>query len=141
MKEKIRQLLLSLGVFYSCINPAFAQIGIGTASPQGALHIDGARDNPASGNPLPIQAANDIIVDKATGFIGAGVLHPLVKLDMRSAGNENALGLNTTTMTAAEAGAGAVRYDVVNVPIGPKIEVSDGLVWHKAYVAPKRQWL
>lgn len=138
MKKRIRFLILSFGVFYSCITPVFSQVGIGTSNPQGSLHIDGAKDNATDGNLSSIQLANDFIINKTTGFIGAGVLNPKVKLDMRSAGNENALGLSTTTMTAGEAGAGAVRYDVVNIPVGPKIEVSDGSVWHKAYIAPQK---
>ncbi|WET50571.1 hypothetical protein PYS58_05425 [Chryseobacterium indologenes] len=138
MKKRIRFLILTTGVFYSCINQVFSQVGIGTSNPQGALHIDGAKDNAATGDPSLMQVSNDIIINKTTGFIGAGVLNPMVKLDMRSAGSENALGLNTTTMTAVEAGAGAVRYDVANIPVGAKIEVSDGVVWHKAYVAPQK---
>ncbi|RXM50567.1 MULTISPECIES: hypothetical protein [unclassified Chryseobacterium] len=138
MKERIRFLILIFGVFYSSVNLFFSQVGIGLLNPQGALHVDGAKDNAATGNPTGAQVANDIIVHKTTGFIGVGVLNPQVKLDMRSAGTENALGLSTTTMNAVDAGAGAVRYDVVNIPAGPKIEVSDGVVWHKAYIAPQK---
>lgn len=119
-------------------NLIYAQTGIGTANPQGALHIDGLKDNAPIGVPTIAQVANDIIVSKGTGFIGVGVLSPQVKLDMRSSSNENSLGLGATTMNAAAAGAGAVRYDVLNVPVGAKIEVSDGSVWNKAYVAPQK---
>ncbi|PWN68847.1 hypothetical protein C1631_012235 [Chryseobacterium phosphatilyticum] len=138
MKKKIHFLMLILGVFYPCIDLVNAQIGIGTSNPQGALHVDAAKDNPSSGTLSAEQVSNDVLVSKTTGFVGVGVLTPLVKLDMRSLGTENALGLSTTTMTAVDAGAGAVRYDVVNVPAGPKIEVSDGSVWHKAYIAPQK---
>lgn len=138
MKKKIRFLILVLGVIYPCIDLVNAQIGIGTSNPQAALHIDGAKDNSTSETLSAVQISNDVVVSKTTGFIGVGVLIPLVKLDMRSQGTENALGLSTTTMTAAGAGAGAVRYDVVNAPAGAKIEVSDGSVWHKAYIAPQK---
>lgn len=138
MKKKIRFLILVLGVIYPCIDLVNAQIGIGTSNPQAALHIDGAKDNSTSEILSAVQISNDVVVNKTTGFVGVGVLKPLVKLDMRSQGTENALGLSTTTMTAAGAGAGAVRYDVVNVPVGAKIEVSDGSVWHKAYIAPQK---
>ncbi|MEJ5104984.1 hypothetical protein [Chryseobacterium sp. MYb328] len=138
MKKKIRFLILFLGVIYPCIDLVYAQIGIGTPNPQAALHVDGAKDNLTSETLSAVQVSNDVVVSKTTGFIGVGVLKPLVKLDMRSQGTENALGLNTTTMTATDAGAGAVRYDVVNVPVGAKIEVSDGSVWHKAYIAPQK---
>ncbi|WP_117590732.1 hypothetical protein [Chryseobacterium sp. FH2] len=116
----------------------YAQTGIGTQNPQGALHVDGGKDNAATGIPTATQVSNDVIINKTTGFIGLGVLAPKVKLDMRSAANENALGLGTTNMSAVTAAAGAVRYDVNNVPVGAKIEVSDGSVWHKAYVAPQK---
>ncbi|MCS4304924.1 hypothetical protein [Chryseobacterium sp. BIGb0232] len=138
MKKKIRFLVLVLGIIYPCTDLVYAQIGIGTSNPQGALHVDGAKDNSTSETLSAVQISNDVVVSKTTGFIGVGVLTPLVKLDMRSQGAENSLGLNTTTMTATDAGAGAVRYDVVNVPVGAKIEVSDGSVWHKAYIAPQK---
>jgi hypothetical protein len=30
---------------------AYSQVGVGTPNPQGALHVDGAKDNPATGAP------------------------------------------------------------------------------------------
>lgn len=134
-KKMIIVIVVGIHGFFS---PAAAQTGIGTSNPQGILHVDGARDNVATGIPTASQAANDVIINKTTGFLGLGVLQPKVKLDMRSAGLENALGLNITTMSAATAGAGAVRYDVINAPVGAKIEVSDGSVWSKAYIAPQK---
>lgn len=136
--KKGKNLLLLLGMVFCSINLSYAQIGIGTKNPYGALHVDAAKDNTGTGTPTAAQVANDVIINKSTGFMGVGVLNPQVKLDMRSVGSENSLGLGTTTMTAIAAAAGAVRYDVVNVPIGAKIEVSDGLVWSKAYVAPQK---
>lgn len=129
---------LILSIFYCCSGFIYAQIGIGTENPKGALHVDGARDNASVGTPTGSQVANDLIISKANGFIGIGVLNPIVKLDMRSSDTENALGLGTTTMAASAAGAGAVRYDVASIPVGAKIEVSDGSVWNKAYVAPQK---
>lgn len=137
MKKRKNKILL-LSIFCCCTGIMNAQIGIGTGNPQGAFHIDGAKDNAATGIPTATQVSNDVIINKATGFIGVGVLNPQVKLDMRSVSTENALGLGSTTMTATAAGAGAVRYDVVNAPTGAKIEVSDGSVWNKAYVAPQK---
>lgn len=136
MRKKVQKTLIL--PFCFLINILNAQVGIGTNNPQGALHIDGAKDNPASGTPTATQISNDVVVNKTTGFIGAGVLNPQVQLDMRSAGSENSLGLGTTTMSATAAGAGATRYDVDNAPVGAKIEVSDGAVWHKAYIAPQK---
>lgn len=133
-----KMIIVIVGGMHCFFSPAIAQTGIGTSNPQGILHVDGARDNVATGIPTASQAANDVIINRTTGFLGLGVLQPKVKLDMRSAGLENALGLNTTTMSAAAAGAGAVRYDVINAPVGAKIEVSDGSVWSKAYIAPQK---
>lgn len=116
----------------------YAQTGIGTRNPQGSLHVDGAKDNPATGIPSAAQVANDVIVTNS-GFVGVGVLSPAVKLDMRSAGTENALGLGTTTMTATTAEAGAVRYDAASpAGTGPAIDVSDGATWKRVYLAPQK---
>ncbi|MGN7867175.1 hypothetical protein [Chryseobacterium sp. 22458] len=135
IKKKHKLLILP---FCFLTNTFYAQVGTGTSIPLGSLHVDGAKDNPASGTPTPAQLSNDFIVNKTTGFIGAGVLNPLVQLDMRSAGSENSLGLGTTSMLAAVAGAGATRYDVNNIPVGAKIQVSDGAVWNKVYLAPQK---
>lgn len=135
MIKKHKLLILPFCFFTYVFN---AQIGIGTNNPLGSLHVDGAKDNPASGVPTSAQLSNDVIINKTTGFIGAGVLNPLVQLDMRSAGSENSLGLGTTSMSAVAAGAGATRYDVNNIPAGAKIQVSDGAVWNKVYLAPQK---
>lgn len=108
---------------------AAAQIGIHTKEPLGALHIDGAKDNTTP--VAPQQISNDMIV-APSGFIGVGVETPVVKLDMRSAGTQNALGLGTTTMTANAAGAGAVRYEAAS----SKLQVSDGNTWEAALILP-----
>lgn len=135
MIKKHKLLILPFCFFTYIVN---AQIGIGTNNPLGSLHVDGAKDNPASGVPTSAQLSNDVIINKTTGFIGAGVLNPLVQLDMRSTGSENSLGLGTTSMSAVAAGAGATRYDVNNIPVGAKIQVSDGAVWNKVYLAPQK---
>ncbi|GAA4155248.1 hypothetical protein GCM10022217_13220 [Chryseobacterium ginsenosidimutans] len=138
MNKKINRIIL-LSIFSCCIGSAYAQTGIGTSNPQGALHIDGTKDNATTGTPTAAQVANDVLINKTTGFIGVGVLNPQVKLDMRSAGIENALGLGTTTMSAAAAAAGAIRYDAVSpLGTGPAIDVSDNLSWKRVYVAPQK---
>ncbi|MGG5207656.1 hypothetical protein ACQWU4_01825 [Chryseobacterium sp. MIQD13] len=125
MKKK----LLSLAfVASSFVN---AQIGINTKTPMGALHIDGAKDNATSATPT--QISNDLIIT-SSGFIGAGVSNPTVKLDMRSAGLQNAVGLGSTNMAANVAGAGAVRYE----PTQAKFQVSDGSVWEAAIILPTK---
>ena len=130
---------LSLSLFTGL---AYGQTGVGTRNPKGRLHVDGAKDNPLDNStPSATQAANDVIVDATTGFIGVGVLAPRVPLDMRSNGTQNALGIGFTTMTAAAAAAGAIRYDETDptdLPVGPKIQVSDGAVWHRIYMGPQK---
>jgi len=121
--------LLSLALIVSCTTSA--QIGISTSNPLGTLHVDGAKDNAISATPA--QISNDLIITNS-GFIGAGVLNPIVKLDMRSAGLQNAVGLGTTTMTASAAGAGAVRYESTQA----KFQVSDGNVWEAAIILPTK---
>lgn len=146
MKKNYKGINIILAMSILCcsvglVSAQAGQTGVGTRNPKGALHVDGAKDNDSTAPTAPTttQAANDVIVDKTTGFMGVGVLAPTVPLDMRSTVNtDNALGLGTTTMTAAAAAAGAVRYDEVNVPVGAKIEYSDGSVWNKLYVAPKK---
>ncbi|WP_223607847.1 complement C1q domain-containing protein [Chryseobacterium sp. OSA05B] len=121
--------LLSLALVMSSLMSA--QIGINTSYPLGNLHIDGAKDNATSATPA--QISNDLIIT-STGFIGAGVSNPVVKLDMRSSGLQNAVGLGSTTMTANAAGAGAVRYE----PTQAKIQVSDGNVWETTLILPTK---
>lgn len=53
----------------------FSQVGINTVNPQGAFHIDGAKDNPTTGVPTPLQQANDFTVTP-TGRVGIGTVSP-----------------------------------------------------------------
>ena len=115
-----------------------AQTGINTRNPIGVLHVDGAKDNPVTGAPAAAQAQNDFIVTN-TGFIGVGVINPLVKLDLRSLeGLNNAIGVGQTTMTAADAGMGALRYYHTANPvvINSQLQTSDGVVWTSTYLPP-----
>lgn len=129
IRKSVFAILLSVPFF----NMIIAQIGINTGNPLGKFHVDGGKDNPNTGTPNSAQASNDVVVTN-DGFVGVGVLNPVVKLDLRSGGLQNAIGLGTTTMSASAAGAGAVRYESGSA----KIQVSDGNVWEAAIVLPTK---
>lgn len=60
----------------------FAQnVGINTTNPQAVLHIDGNKDNPATGTPTIIQAINDVVVTNS-GNAGIGTIKPLFNLSV-----------------------------------------------------------
>ena len=52
-----------------------AQVGILTPNPQGPFHIDGAKDNSATGIPTASQQVNDVIVTPE-GRLGVGTIAP-----------------------------------------------------------------
>jgi hypothetical protein len=116
MKKKY--LLIILALSFNC---AFSQVGIDTQNPRGILHTDGQKDNPVSGSSFtPAQQSNDVLITSA-GKIGAGTLNPAVKVDARNSGN-GAIGFGTSTLTAAAADEGAVRYNT-------GMEYSNGNEW------------
>ncbi|PIF46448.1 hypothetical protein CLU96_3479 [Chryseobacterium sp. 52] len=63
----------------------FAQVGINTPNPRATLHIDGGKDNPATGIPSIPQQANDIAITSA-GRIGIGTITPSQKLEIQTGG-------------------------------------------------------
>ncbi|WP_428070499.1 hypothetical protein [Chryseobacterium gambrini] len=120
--KKCKFLLITILLFFQLCN---SQVGINTSNPQKKFHVDGNRDNPATGIPNNIQTANDFTID-SNGNVGVGTITPLVKLDLRSAGSNNSLAIGNTTQTATQVSAGAVRYAPVN---GGVIQYSDGTAW------------
>jgi len=95
-----------------------AQIGLGVQSPV---------------NPVEIKTdAGNVIVDN-TGKVGVMVANPKVAIDLRS-GTNGSMALGNTDKTAAQAGAGALRY-VASPAIGVKgyLEFSDGTNWISFY--------
>lgn len=111
----------------------YAQVGINTKTPLEVLHIDAAKDNNASGAPTSAQIANDIVFT-TSGNVGIGTVTPAVRLDVRSSVNtDNAVGIGQTTKTAAQAGAGAIRYNPFN---GGKMQYSDGVKWEDLLSTP-----
>ncbi|MCY1660192.1 hypothetical protein [Chryseobacterium sp. SL1] len=80
---------------------AFSQVGINTANPQQVFHIDGAKDNPATGAPSATQAANDFVTT-AAGNVGIGVAMPTAKLEIDS-GTAGTSGVKFTKMNSSSA--------------------------------------
>ncbi|REC48855.1 hypothetical protein [Chryseobacterium pennipullorum] len=116
MKKNCLLILVFLSFHY-----AFSQVGINTTNPKGILHVDGQKDNPSTGASFtPSQQSNDVIIT-AAGKIGAGMLNPAVKVDARNSGN-GAIGLGASSLSAAAADEGALRYN-------NGVEYSNGKEW------------
>lgn len=116
MKKNCLFILMFLS--FHCV---FSQVGINTPNPQGILHIDGQKDNPSTGSSFtPSQQSNDMIIT-AAGRVGVGMLTPTVKVDARNSGN-GAIGFGTSSLTAAAADEGALRYN-------NGVEYSNGNEW------------
>lgn len=60
---------------------AYSQVGINTPNPQGILHVDAAKDNPATGAPTVVQQLNDFTVT-SSGAVGIGTTTPSEKLEV-----------------------------------------------------------
>ncbi|MGG7437343.1 hypothetical protein ACQ7CU_04605 [Chryseobacterium arthrosphaerae] len=60
-------------LFFCCT--LYAQIGINTQNPQGAFHIDAAKDNNITGVPTLSQQANDAVIT-SNGNLGIGTITP-----------------------------------------------------------------
>ncbi|PTT21437.1 hypothetical protein DBR28_20230 [Chryseobacterium sp. HMWF028] len=73
MKKKNTVSLLALVLLLPTV--MYSQIGVQTSNPQGTFHIDGAKDNPASGTPSITQQANDMVLKK-DGSFGLGTTQP-----------------------------------------------------------------
>lgn len=86
---------------------------MGTRNPQGVFHIDGRKDSAKTGLPTLTQVANDFILT-TDGWVGIGNISPRTKMDLRSNSVRNAIGLGSTTLSAAEAGAGAKPVGAYN---------------------------
>ena len=76
-KSIIFSISLLLGVW------AFGQVGIGTTSPQGILHIDAAKNTVTTGS-TPSNFSDDVIVTPA-GNVGIGTLTPGTNLEINNA--------------------------------------------------------
>lgn len=71
----MRKILLLASLISLGTATYYAQVGVNNPNPQGAFHIDGAKDNPATGLPTAVQQANDVTVTPA-GSLGIGTITP-----------------------------------------------------------------
>jgi hypothetical protein len=95
----MKKISLSLFITIMGITNMTAQIGVQTNNPQGAFHIDAAKDNPETGTPSAAQQANDIIVS-SSGNMGIGTLTPTNKLEVDN-GTAGTSGVKLTQLPSA----------------------------------------
>lgn len=75
---------------------AYSQVGINTTNPRGIFHVDGLKDNPATGVPSAAQGSNDFTVT-SNGSVGIGTVAPNasaildVNVDGLTVGNKKGL--------------------------------------------------
>ncbi|MDR6487478.1 guanyl-specific ribonuclease Sa [Chryseobacterium vietnamense] len=78
-----RNLLLA-GLLTTFSLVAKSQVGINTTNPQGVFNIDGLKNNPTTGVPTAVQAADDLVVT-SNGNLGLGLTTPGTTLDVKGA--------------------------------------------------------
>lgn len=88
----------SLLVFLITCSAIFAQVGVSTSNPFGTFHVDGAKDNPATGTPSATQQSNDVVIN-TSGNLGAGTLTPTNKLHINATNPIRLEGLTTGVTT------------------------------------------
>ncbi|WFB69270.1 hypothetical protein [Chryseobacterium sp. WX] len=89
--RKIQTMMIACAISSSFIT--YAQVGIGTQNPQTTFHIDGSKDNPATGIPSVAQQDNDFSVTSGAK-VGIGTVSPTEKLDVAS-GNARIRNINS----------------------------------------------
>ncbi|GEN76356.1 hypothetical protein CHA01nite_20960 [Chryseobacterium hagamense] len=96
----------------------YSQVGINTNNPQAIFHVDGGKDNPATGVPTTAQQSNDFVVT-STGATGIATIAPTNKLHVVAASNPLRLnGLvnaqKTDSLLTVDASTGVVRMRSIN---------------------------
>jgi hypothetical protein len=76
--------LLFAGLLTTFSLVAKSQVGIHTSNPQGVFNIDGLKNNPTTGVPTAVQAADDLVMT-SNGNLGLGLTAPGTTLDVKGA--------------------------------------------------------
>lgn len=99
------------------------RLRVGQKAPLGKFHVDAQKNTSSATNAL----LKDDLVITEEGKMGLGTSTPSTRVDLLNTENKDtALGLGKTSQTAAEADAGAIRYDANN-----GIEYSNETDWIK----------
>lgn len=132
MKNKLTLLGLVLSSFF-----ANAQVGINTINPQNTFHIDGAKDNPVTGVPSPVQQTNDFIVT-SNGSTGIGTNTPDASaiLDMKASDKgilPPRLILSSANMQLSSNpnATGLLVFNTASTPLKSGYYFWDGIQWQK----------
>lgn len=145
-------LLSALSVVLSSL--VFGQnVGINTQNPQAILHVDGGRDNAATGAPSLAQQSNDVAIT-AAGSIGIGTVSPTTRLDINNGTTNGAVKIVDGTQGAGKVlvsdadglatwGTSKVRVitGVVTLPEVAYPTVAGGKYMQSYITLPKGKWL
>lgn len=119
----------------------FSQVGISTPNPQATLHVDGSKNNPATGIPTTLQQADDVVVT-SQGNVGIGTIAPDASsaLDISSA-NKGFLPPRVTLSSATDAATisspatGLTTYHTGNIALEAGLYTNIGTplspIWNK----------
>lgn len=118
----MKKILLSLFFVFSTV--CYSQIGITTVNPQGSLHVDGAKDNNASGAPTIVQQQNDFIVTSG-GKVGVGTTVPTSKLEVNGA-STNTVAYNAGSSTTIDFSQSNLAYTTANAGAFTLNNIKDG---------------
>ncbi|WP_160136108.1 hypothetical protein [Chryseobacterium sp. c4a] len=76
---------LTIVLFMGITHLAFAQVGVNTPNPKAMFHLDGKKNNEASGPVSPSNQTDDVVMT-SQGYIGIGNNNPVTSLDIKTSG-------------------------------------------------------